>query len=254
MPTLNDPIRIGDLELPSASGLPRALANFPDGRTGAKFAPVDSGRPNWRRPMSVPAKVSSRKADSELLIAIAAGNRRALEDLYLGYQGRLARFLSRFTRRHENIEEIINDTFMVVWCNANDFRFASQVSSWIFGIAYRTALKSIRRQQNHSAGRSLEECPEQTVDPVLETEIQDWVTHGLNRLPDEQRLALELACHMGHSSMEIAEITGAPIGTVKARMFHARQKLRQYLQTVGSGICELSAMRAAGHQSASRKV
>jgi RNA polymerase sigma-70 factor (ECF subfamily) len=112
-------------------------------------------------------------------------------------------------------------------------RFASQVSSWIFGIAYRTALKLIRRQQNHSAARSLEECPEQTVDPVLETEIKDWLTHGLNRLPDEQRLALELACHMGHSSMEIAEITGAPIGTVKARMFHARQKLRQYLPALG---------------------
>ncbi len=186
----------------------------------------------YRRPMSVPAKDSSRKADSELLIAIAAGNRRALEHLYLGYQGRLARFLSRFTQHHENIEEIINDTFMVVWCNANDFRFASQVSSWIFGIAYRTALKSIRRQQNHSAAQRLEECPEQTVDPVLETEIQDWVTHGLNRLPDEQRLALELACHMGHSSMEIAEITGAPIGTVKARMFHARQ--RRYLRIVSN--------------------
>jgi RNA polymerase sigma-70 factor (ECF subfamily) len=194
----------------------------------------------------MPAKESSGESDSELLIAIAAGSHRALDELYLGYQRRLARFLSRFTQRRENIEEIINDTFMVVWCNANDFRFASQVSSWIFGIAYRTALKSIRRQQNHSAGRSLEECPEQTVDPVLETEIQDWVTHGLNRLPDEQRLALELACHMGHSSMEIAEITGVPIGTVKARMFHARQKLRQYLPTLGGGICELSAVSAAG--------
>jgi RNA polymerase sigma-70 factor (ECF subfamily) len=196
-------------------GLPRALAG--------------------RQPMSLPAKDSSRKSDSELLIAIAAGNRRALEELYLGYQRRLARFLSRVTRRHDNVEEIINDTFMVVWCNANDFRFASQVSSWIFSIAYRTALKSIRRQQNHSAARSLEECPEQTVDPVLETEIKDWVTHGLNRLPDEQRLALELACHMGLSLMEIAEITGAPIGTVKARMFHARQKLRRYLPTLGGG-------------------
>ena len=192
--------------------------------------------------MSVPAKVSSRKADSELLIAIAAGNRRALEELYLGYQPRLARFLARFTRCHENIEEIINDTFMVVWRNAGDFRCASQVSSWIFGIAYRTALKSIRRQQNHSAGRSLEECPEQTVDPVLETEVQDWVMHGLNRLPDVQRMAVELACHMGHSLMEIAEITGAPIGTVKARMFHARQKLREYLPTLGGCISELSAI------------
>ena len=112
-------------------------------------------------------------------------------------------------------------------------RFASQVSSWIFGIAYRTALKLIRRQQNHSAARSLEECPEQTVDPVLETEIKDWLTHGLNRLPDEQRLALELACHMGHSVLEIAEMTGAPVSTVKARMFHAREKLRQYLPALG---------------------
>jgi RNA polymerase sigma-70 factor (ECF subfamily) len=190
--------------------------------------------------MRVPATDCSRKPDSELLIAIAAGNRRALEELYLGYQQRLARFLWRFTHLHENIEEIINDTFMVVWSSANDFRFASQVSSWIFGIAYRTALKSTRRQQNHSAARSLEECPEQTVDPVLETEIKDWVWHGINRLPDEQRLALELACHMGHSPTEIAEITGAPIGTVKARMFLARQKLRRYLPTLGGGVREWS--------------
>ena len=189
----------------------------------------------------MPAKESSGESDSELLIAIAAGSRRALDELYLGYQRRLARFLSRFTQRRENIEEIINDTFMVVWRNANDFRSASQVSSWIFGIAYRTALKSIRRQKSHSAARSFDECREQTVDPVLETELQDWVMHGLNRLPDEQRVAVELACHKGHSLTEIAEITGAPIGTVKARMFHARQKLRQYLPTLGGGITELSA-------------
>jgi RNA polymerase sigma-70 factor (ECF subfamily) len=189
----------------------------------------------------MPAKESSGESDSELLIAIAAGSHRALDELYLGYQRRLARFLSRFTQRRENIEEIINDTFMVVWRNANDFRNASQVSSWIFGIAYRTALKSIRRQKSHSAARSFDECREQTVDPVLETELQDWVMHGLNRLSDEQRLAMELAYHMGHSLMEIAEITGVPIGTVKARMFHARQKLRQYLPTLGGGIPELSA-------------
>jgi RNA polymerase sigma-70 factor (ECF subfamily) len=186
--------------------------------------------------MSVPAKDSSRESDSELLIAIAAGNRRALEGLYLGYQRPLARFLSRFTRCRENIEEIINDTFMVVWRNANDFRGASQVSSWIFGIAYRTWLNSLRRQRNHSAAQSFDECREQSVDPVQETEIQDWVMHGLNHLPDEQRLPLELAFQMGHSVMEIAEITGAPIGTVKARMFHARQKLRQFLPTLGGVI------------------
>ena len=121
--------------------------------------------------MSVAAENTSRDSDNELLIAIAAGNRGALEELYLCYQRRLARFLLRFTQCHENIEEIINDTFMVVWRNANDFRCESQVSSWIFGIAYRTALKSIRRQKNHSGARSFDECQDQTVDPMLDTEV-----------------------------------------------------------------------------------
>jgi RNA polymerase sigma-70 factor, ECF subfamily len=187
--------------------------------------------------MKVAARYRSGKSDGELLIAAGAGDRRAFEELYLGYQGRLARFLSRFTRRGVIVEEIVNDTFIVVWRDASKFRFASQVSSWIFGIAYRMALKSIRREKNHFATRSLDECPEQTVDPMLETEVQDWVMHGLNRLSEEQAVTLQLACHIGHSLVEIAEITGAPVGTVKARMFHARKKLRRHLPTLG-GIVE----------------
>ena len=84
--------------------------------------------------MSLPAKNPSRETDGELLAAIRDGDRRALEELYLSYHRRLARFLSRFTPRYENVEEIVNDTFMVVWQNAKDFRSASQVSTWIFGI------------------------------------------------------------------------------------------------------------------------
>jgi RNA polymerase sigma-70 factor (ECF subfamily) len=191
--------------------------------------------------MTLPAKNSPKERDNALLVAIAAGDRRALEELYLGYHRRLARFLSRFTPRYENVEEIINDTFMVVWQNAKDFRSASQVSTWIIGIAYRTALKSFRRQKNHTGTASLEDYPEQTVDPTLDAEIQDWLKHGLSRLPIEQRLTLELAYHMGHSLEEIAVITECPVGTVKARMFHAREKLRQYLPTLSGGPSEMSA-------------
>ena len=191
--------------------------------------------------MTLPAKNSAREQDNDLLIAVAAGNRRALEELYLGYHRRLARFLSRFTPRYENVEEIINDTFMVVWQSAKDFRYASQVSTWIIGIAYRTALKSLRRQKNHTGALNLDDYPEQTTDPTFDTEIQDWLKHGLNQLPDEQRLTLELAYHMGHSLEEIAAITECPVGTVKARMFHAREKLRQYLPTLSGAANQLSA-------------
>ena len=191
--------------------------------------------------MTLPVKNSPRERDSALLMAIAAGDRRALEELYLSFHRRLARFLSRFTPRYENVEEIINDTFMVVWQSAKDFRNASQVSTWIIGIAYRTALKSFRRQKNHAAAQSLEDYPEQTVDPTFDTELNDWLNHGLSRLPMEQRLTLELAYHMGHSLEEIAAITDCPVGTVKARMFHAREKLRQYLPALSGAPAGLSA-------------
>jgi RNA polymerase sigma-70 factor, ECF subfamily len=189
--------------------------------------------------MTVSAKNSPRERDSALLVAVAAGDRRALEELYLGYHRRLSRFLTRFTPRYENIEEIINDTFMVVWQSAKDFRNASQVSTWIIGIAYRTALKSLRRQKNHTAARSLDDYPEQTVDPTSDAETHDWLKHGLNRLPVEQRLTLELAYNMGHSLEEIAVITECPVGTVKARMFHAREKLREYLPNLSGADLDL---------------
>src|SRR5579863_10319431 len=157
-----------------------------------------SGRPRYLRgcaefdedlkAVTLPAKNSPKERDGALLLAIAAGDRRALEELYLSYRRRLARFLSRFTPRYENVEEIINDTFMAVWQSAKDFRNASQVSTWIIGIAYRTALKSFRRQKNHSGARRLDEYPEQTVDPTADAETNDWLRHGLSRLPIEQRM------------------------------------------------------------------
>jgi RNA polymerase sigma-70 factor, ECF subfamily len=183
--------------------------------------------------MMLLARNSPQATDRDLLTAVAGGDRRALEQLYLAYHRRLARFLVRFTPLYENVEEIINDTFMAVWRSAKDFRDASQVSTWIIGIAYRTALKSIRRQKNHTGAVNLDDCPEQSFDPTFDTETRDWLKHGLNQLPGEQRLTLELAYHMGHSLEEIATITECPVGTVKARMFHAREKLRQYLPRLG---------------------
>ena len=174
-----------------------------------------------------------KQEDEELLRRVARGDRRALEALYLGYHRRLARFLSRIAPRYENVEEIINDTFMVVWQHAKEFRGASRVSTWIIGIAYRVALKSLRRNDGPPRAYASDLLPEQSVEPMEQAELRDWIACALNRLPYEQRLTMELAYNLGHSIEEIAEITECPIGTVKARMFHAREKLRQYLPLLG---------------------
>ena len=63
--------------------------------------------------------------------------------------------------------------------------------------------------------------------------MQDWISHGLAELPEEQRLTLEMAYFLGYSCEEIAAITGSPVGTIKARMFHAREKLRLSLPSLG---------------------
>jgi RNA polymerase sigma-70 factor (ECF subfamily) len=175
----------------------------------------------------------SKQQDDELLRAVARGESQALDTLYLGYHRRLARFLSRIAPRYETVEEIINDTFMVVWQHAKEFRGASRVSTWIIGIAYRIALKSLRGNDGLLRAKSSDDLPEESVDPTEAAELHDWIAHALNYLPLEQKLTMELAYHMGHSIEEIAEITGSPAGTVKARMFHAREKLRHSLPALG---------------------
>jgi len=169
-------------------------------------------------------------ADVELVQCIAAGDRAALEALYRHYHRRLDRFLTRLTRRADVIEEVINDTFWIVWQKAGQFRRESRVSTWIMGIGYRCALKSLRQHgadpvdaDEHAEGvHSL-------FDPSAARELNDWVSKGLSRLSGEQRVTLELAYGAGHSLEEVAAIMECQVSTVKARMFHARVKLRNLL-------------------------
>ncbi len=179
------------------------------------------------RPLGPACNSSTDFDDLGLLIAVQARDRLAFEKLYLGYYCRLTRFLARFTRRLENIEEIINDTFMAVWMRATDFRHESKVSTWIFGIAYRTAMKQLRRQRHVSSLESVGDLPESS-DPARDIDTKDWLSRALARLPLDQRITLTLAYQMGYSMKEIARITESPVGTVKSRMFHARVKLQEH--------------------------
>ena len=172
--------------------------------------------------------------DTALIALVASGDRVAFEKLYLAHHYRISRFLARFIRSRENLEEIIDDTFMVVWRNAKHFRHASRLSTWIVGIGYRTALKSMRGAEHQTVSQNIADLTEDRPNHAVVCEQKDWVKKGLDRLPLEQRLILELAYGLGHSVEEIAEITCSPIGTVKTRMFHAREKLRDYLPAPGT--------------------
>ena len=176
---------------------------------------------------------TSEERERALLRRIAAGESAAMKELYLLYHRRLARFLMRLTPRYDLAEEIINDTFWVVWQHAGDFRGASRVSTWIMGIAYRRGLKTLRYASTPPTAPEVELEAIATAEPGQQTELNEWLDVALARLPLEQRMVIELAYHVGHSCEEIALIMQCPINTVKTRMFHARRKLRTLLTTLG---------------------
>jgi RNA polymerase sigma-70 factor, ECF subfamily len=186
--------------------------------------------------LSAPPDDAQQRAS---LRAVAGGDCDALARLYRQQHGRLARFLRRCTAQPDLIEEVINDTMWVVWSRAADFRGDSTVSTWITGIAYRTMLSALRgRAPGEEVGESMLP-PEQfeqamrafaaDADRGSDAELLDWLTEGLRHLPDDQRLTLEMAYGLGHSCEEIATIMGCAVGTVKARMFHARVRLRSVM-------------------------
>lgn len=181
------------------------------------------------------SSVDQNKLELALLARIAARDAQAMHELYHLYHRRLARFLMRLTSRYDLAEEIINDTFWVVWQHAADFRGASQLSTWIFGIGYRRALKTLKRVRPDLVAEG-DEAPEQVTEPWQDAELREWLDVALAKLPHEQRMVLELAYHVGHSCEEIAEIMQCPVNTVKTRMFHARRKLKTLLNTLAGAL------------------
>ncbi len=184
--------------------------------------------------ISVPA--AGDEADVLALSRIAAGSRAALDEMYRRYYPRLMDFLGRILSQRELAEEIVNDTMYTVWTAGASFAGRSKVSTWIFGIAYKKALKRLSRDRRHAAeplDDSSELASEQ--DPtgdVDEAELRSALERALTRLSPAHRSVVELTYLLDYSYVEISGIVGCPVNTVKTRMFHARAHLRRLLSAL----------------------
>lgn len=192
-------------------------------------------RPSGHRADSDSA-ASSNERELRLLTRVALQDRDAFKELYVIYHRRLSRFISRLTSRHELAEEIINDTMWTVWKKASGFRAASQVSTWILGIAYRQSLMTFRRANTHHlADEPIGRDVAIAEDSHALAETREWLEQALAQLPMEQRMVIELTYFLGHSCEEIAAIMDCPVNTVKTRMFYARRKLKLNLSQLANG-------------------
>ncbi|MEO1191957.1 MAG: RNA polymerase sigma factor [Pseudomonadota bacterium] len=176
--------------------------------------------------------------DALLLRAIAGGDEEAFERLYRRYYKQILTFVARITRRPDQADDIFNEVMYTVWRKAGSFRGASRPSTWIFGIAYRKALKAAAKNRGAPTFALLEEAdrPATAAPDRVEALLQrDQVARALTQLPPEQRAVVELTYFQGYTGAEIAEIIACPLGTVKTRMRAAREKLRTALMQLNGG-------------------
>lgn len=170
--------------------------------------------------------------DLRLFAGVRARELDAFEALYRLYHPRLARFLLNLLRRPQMVEEVLNDTLLVVWERSDTFRGASKLSTWIFAIAYRKAMKALRRLDEPVEDRDAEMRPsdgDAPDAPLGRHRTQEALLAALAKLSPDHRTVVDLTYFHEMGYREIAAIMDCPVDTVKTRMFHARRHLRRLM-------------------------
>ncbi len=170
--------------------------------------------------------------ENRLIARIRARDMVAFEALYRGIHPRLSRFVANLVHRPQLVEEVFNDTMMVVWDKIDSFAGGSKLSTWIFAIAYRKAMKALRRldeaveDENVEARVSHEPGPDHDLG---QQRVHEVLVAAIGELSPDHRAVVDLTYFQELSYKEIAEIMDCPVDTVKTRMFHARRHLKRKL-------------------------
>ena len=183
--------------------------------------------------MSVATGAELRASDVALIERIVARDETALASLYDRYAGMLSSVLNRILRDSQAAEEILQDIFFQLWCNAARFDASrGSLAGWLSVIARHRAISRLRRH-NPAAGEELIEntvvLPFNLETATAQQQLLARVKGALDGLPKEQRAAVELAYFAGMTHSEIARSTGDPLGTVKTRLRSGVETLKRNL-------------------------
>jgi RNA polymerase sigma factor (sigma-70 family) len=198
--------------------------------------PPQAGRPERNEGGRAPPPAIAMD-EVDLVGLVAVEDVRAFEALYRAYHPRLRRFLRGMLRQATLVDEVLDDTMLVAWRKAHTFDATAQVSTWLFAIAYRQALKALRRADWSMPDPTDEQAAPRDAEPdheLAQRQLRARLDDVLVQLSPEHRAVIELTYFQGYSCKEIAEITGCPVATVKTRMFYARRRMKTLLGDAGA--------------------
>ncbi len=172
-----------------------------------------------------------------LLARIAKEDQSAFKELYKAFSRKVFAYVLNMVNDHARAEEILVDTMYEVWRQPQRFRGGAQFSTWLIGIARNKALMVYRARRPDEVHGDLDDIAEthasDTPDgfaQLAERQRADGVKHCMERLSEEHRECMHLVFFEGLSVAEIADVQHCPEGTVKTRLFHARQKIKGCLE------------------------
>lgn len=190
--------------------------------------------------------VQTTDSDTLLVERTIAGDQKAFELLVIKYQRRIQRLIGRMVRDVDLVEDIAQDTFIRAYRALSQFRGEAQFYTWLYRIAVNTAKKALMDLKRNptvseNSFKSADDDETSPVENELTTsetpeavlaskEIAVMVNLAMDTLPEELRQAITLREIEGLSYEEISEIMSCPIGTVRSRIFRARETISQKIR------------------------
>lgn len=196
--------------------------------------------------------MSAEETDKALVARARKGDRRAFDLLVLKYQHRVQRLIARYIRDPGQVQDLAQETFIKAYRALERFRGDSAFYTWIYRIAVNTAKNQLASDARGGYSVSLnsggsDESDEPMVEPealrdgatpdalAATEQLKSAIDRAIADLPEDLRTALTLREMEGLSYDEIASVMACPIGTVRSRIFRAREAVEQSIEPLKSG-------------------
>ena len=189
--------------------------------------------------------MSERAIDQELVVRVQRGDNKAFDLLVLKYQLRLSKLVSRFLRNQSDVPDVVQEAFIKAYRALPNFRGDSAFYTWLYRIAINTAKNHLVSQSRKSPANSIDvqdaedygasEWLKEYASPereALASELESTIYMAIDDLPSDLREAITLREIEGLSYEDIAVVMDCPIGTVRSRIFRAREAIDGKLEPI----------------------
>jgi RNA polymerase sigma-70 factor (ECF subfamily) len=187
-------------------------------------------------------------SDSQLVKRVQKGDKRAFDLLVLKYQHKIAAVVSRYINDHSEVQDVVQEAFIKAYRALGNFRGESAFYTWMYRIAINTAKNHLvsrsRRPPSidvdlddaeYYSGADLLRDNDTPENQLFRDQLEAAVNRAIRALPEDLRSAVTLREMEGLSYEEIAEVMDCPVGTVRSRIFRAREAIDRTIQAVMAG-------------------